>query len=127
MKEFDQWNIRKKRIDECDIKDVYFKDREICWCSVVCNIGYEEDGKGEKFARPILIVKKCNQYVFIGIPLSTTKKRGAYYIPFSFRQGISVGLISQIKLFDRRRLIDKMGMISQDDFNIIKNAAKNMF
>lgn len=43
------------------------------------NIGYEEDGKNEKFERPVLILKKFNQYLILVVPLSSKIKNNKYY------------------------------------------------
>lgn len=40
QKDFDGWNEKKKKIGE-DVCNIYFKEREIWWCSIGINIGYE--------------------------------------------------------------------------------------
>jgi mRNA interferase MazF len=57
QKDFDKWNEQKKELDKKQ-KDMLFKEREIWWCNLGLNIGDEENGKGEKSTRPILIIKK---------------------------------------------------------------------
>jgi mRNA interferase MazF len=47
-----------------------FKERDIWWVSIGVNVGFEEDGKHEKFLRPVLILKKFNKELFLGIPNS---------------------------------------------------------
>ena len=50
------------------------------------NIGYEQDGKGEDFLRPVLILKKFNKRVFLGIPLTKIKKDSHFYHNFEFKE-----------------------------------------
>lgn len=37
---------------------VKFNEREVWWCAIGVNVGYEIDGKGKDFARPVLVLKK---------------------------------------------------------------------
>ena len=79
QKEFDKWNNRKKVIDEKDMKDIFFREKEVWWCHLGLNVGYEQDGKHEEFKRPVLIFKKFNAETFWALPLTTKNKKGKYY------------------------------------------------
>ena len=47
LKPFDDWNSDKKRIDATeDYLPRYYK-REVRWCRLGVNIGFEQDGAGE--------------------------------------------------------------------------------
>ena len=50
------------------------------------NIGFEQDGKGENFVRPVVIIKGFNKNMFFGIPLSTKMKEGKFYYKFQFQK-----------------------------------------
>ena len=52
---FDEWNEIKKELDGS--KQGYVKAGKIYWLSVGRNIGTEIYGKGDKFLRPVLVVK----------------------------------------------------------------------
>jgi len=124
--EFDRWSIIKKQIDTKSASP-FFKSRDIFFMKVGKNIGYEENGKGNSFRRPVLVLKKFNKDVFWGIPFSTTKKKGDYYFHFSFiKNKESAALLSQVRLFDARRLIHKKGMINKDDYGLIKQKISNL-
>ena len=126
-KDFDGWNILKKSAHAEDhLEKLFFKEREIWWCKVGVNIGFEEDGKNIHFTRPVLILKKLSKRVFIGVPLSTTLKRGKYYYDFKFKNATSVALLSQLRLFDVKRLADKMGRITETEFERIREAVKSI-
>jgi len=123
-KDFQKWHNKKKEIHESD--DVpYFYEREIWWCSLGVNIGYEQDGKHENFERPVLILKKFNQYVLWIIPLTSKQKSGKYYYSFEFGKEPSVAILSQLRLISSKRLLRKIGMIPEDDFAKIKNSVKS--
>jgi mRNA-degrading endonuclease toxin of MazEF toxin-antitoxin module len=93
---------------------MYFKEREIWWCHVGSNIGSEEDGKGINFERPVLILKKINTYLFLGVPL-TTKNTDQY---FKFRINKNNYVIwNQIRTFSSKRLTRKMSILSKNYFD----------
>jgi len=83
-KDFDRWNELKKKLHQRDEK-ILFHEREIWWCSLGLNIGFEEDGKHSLFERPVLIVRKFNKYVLWVLPLTRSHKIGGYY--FRITQG----------------------------------------
>src|SRR3989338_8328483 len=53
-------------VDERPAK--FFKQGEVWWCRVGKNVGDEIYGKGEKFARPVLIIKKLTRTTFLALP-----------------------------------------------------------
>lgn len=75
---FDQWNSQKKNIDKEQNKKT-FHEREIWFIKIGENIGFEQNGKGDKFLRPVIIYKKFSKFVFLGIPLTRVNKDGKFY------------------------------------------------
>ena len=106
MKLFDSWFPLKKKLEERK-REVFFKERDIWWTHIGINLGHEEDGKSSEALRPVLIVKKFNRHIFLGIPQTTQKKEGIYY--FSYRVGTEhrTLLLSQIRVLSSRRLKKK--------------------
>lgn len=126
MSKFDKWNEVKKKVDK-DNAFRGFKEREIFYTKVGKNIGREQDGTGNKFIRPVLVVTKFNHNSFYGIPLSTTENRNKYYFEFEFsKDKKSVAILSQMRNFDAKRLLKKMGMINEEDFKELKNELKKI-
>lgn len=124
-KDFDKWNSIKKKLDQAKRLPT-FKEREIWWCSIGVNIGYEIFGKGQKFWRPVLILDKHNRYTFFGLPLSSTVKQdNPYYYPFPFRGRKGSILFSQGRTFSSLRLSNQMGKVTPKQFAKIKTAFKN--
>ena len=118
-KEFNKWNNKKIIINKTK-KVPFFHEREIWFCFLGVNIGFEQDGQGEDFQRPVVIIKKFNNEICWAIPLSKTEKRNRYYFAFSFdKENVSVALLSQIKLIDVHRFSRKIGIISENDFKIL--------
>lgn len=128
-KNFDIWNVIKKEADERhDTSNVFFREREVWWCMLGLNVGFEQNGKGEKFQRPVLILKKFNQYVMIVVPLTSKVKTGIFHYTISSPDTTPrSAIISQIRLIDVRRLTEKMFTLNSDNFNEIKKAVKDLF
>ncbi len=116
-----------KRLNELGRPTPFFKEREVWWCSIGLNVDSEENGKGELGCRPVLILKKINSHAFIGIAISSKSKKGKFYHTFELHRGKpNVAILSQIRLYDSRRLVSKMGILSPEDFEAIRKAAKDM-
>ncbi len=104
---FDNWNILKKNI-QAGKKVEYFRERQIWWCSVGQNVGFEVYGKGNSFSRPVLVFKKLTHDTFIGIPLTSKNK--------------SVNaMLHQIRIFDKKRLVNRFGEVDDADFKRISD------
>lgn len=86
------------------------------------NVGDEEDGKGRDFVRPVLIIRKFNQSLFYGLPLSTAIKRGKYYYGLTIRGRKNVALLSHMRDYDSKRLIDRLAVINETEYARIQLA-----
>ena len=65
QKDFDTWNKEKKIINTReDTSQIFFKEHEIWWSSLGLNVSYEQDGKGQGFLRPVLVLKTFNPDTF---------------------------------------------------------------
>jgi mRNA interferase MazF len=128
MKQHDKWNEIKKRTNNKIIVPK-IRQREIYWANIGENIGFEQNGKGDDFMRPLLVFKKFSNNMFFGIPLSTqSKKEGSFFFEFSFETDkVSTALIVQGKLFDAKRLDRKIGKITIEDFEKLKEKFKKLF
>ena len=124
-KEFDKWNILKQELHGRK-KDIIFKQRDIFWASIGVNVGHEQDGKGKIFSRPVLVVKKFNHHIFYGIPLSTQIKEGSFFFEFTLNDKPSNALLVQGRIYDAKRLENKIGMISKEDFQQLKRKLKGL-
>jgi mRNA interferase MazF len=108
QKDFDLWATQKKKADALFQRPM-FKENEVWWCSLGVNVGDEQDGKGDSFTRPVLVLKKFNRNIFMGIPLSTQLKDNQFYHRILFKGIEQSVLLSQMRLFDAKRFRDKMG------------------
>ena len=126
MEEFDLWNEVKKETNKKNYP-LHFKEREIYFIRVGKNIGFEQNGKGEYFLRPVLVLRKFSKYFFVGIPLTSQAKADMFHFRFSFRNNKrSYAILSQIRAFDANRLERKIGKMNNDDFLELKKRLKEL-
>jgi peptidase E/mRNA-degrading endonuclease toxin of MazEF toxin-antitoxin module len=123
--DFIKWNKLKIKLNKFE-NDLFFNIREVWYASLGKNVGYEQDGKNESFERPFLILNKFNNNVMVGIPLTSTLKNNRFYFQFNFKDKPICAVLSQIKLIDKKRLLRKVGMISESDFNEVRKRCKSL-
>ena len=114
-KDFKNWHDKKTTINEVG-KRPFFHEREVWWCALGANVGFEQDGGGKDFLRPVIIFKKFNNEIFWAIPLTHTQKKSKYYFQFVLEKTPSSAILSQIRLVDACRLSHKLGNLSDNDF-----------
>ncbi len=127
VKDFDNWIIKKKSINARS-EQPFFREREIWWCSLGCNIGSEEDGKNTEFERPVVVFRMFGKDILWIIPLTTQLGRPDSRLTYTFVCG---GLwqtadISQIRLVSSKRLLRYMELISFEDFQVIRNRLRDL-
>jgi len=121
LKDYKIWMPVKSEINNKELCPKGIKEREIWICNVGDNVGFEKDGKGNDFTRPVLILKVFSKRFCYIVPLSKTEKRGKYYYAFDGNTGkTSVALLSQIRVIDTMRLRHKIGITDKKDFDKIK-------
>jgi len=126
-KDFDKWNKSKELIHYKN-EDKFYHEREVWWCSLGINIGFEQDGKGDRFSRPVLIIKGFSKNVFLSVPLTTKLKEGRYYNDIILNDGVKrKAILSQIRLIDSKRLIEKVCTIDEIQFKTIKQKIIQLF
>ncbi len=128
-KDFDQWN-EKKKILHSDAERLFFHEREIWYCHLGYNVGFEKGGRGDLFLRPVVIIRKFNNEIFWGVPLTRTLKDLSFYFSFVIstetgkHETQSAAVVSQIRLIDSKRLRRMIGYISKEDFAVLKKKLK---
>jgi len=124
-KDFNGWIAKKKESHYRKTLPPMFKERDIWWVSVGVNVGFEEDGKNSNFVRPVLVLKKFNRELFLGVPLSTKLKDNKYYVPISIKQETVSAMTSQIRVFSSKRIWNKLAELDEKDFiKIVGEVAK---
>lgn len=125
MKDFDSWNIEKKKMHNEGMQKL-FHEREIWWVSFGVNIGREQDGRGDNFERPIVILRTLSPDTFICLPLSTKKRLPNFQSAVTHEEIHGFALLDQIRVIDSKRLLRKIGTMNLDEFSILKEKMKKM-
>ncbi len=128
MKSFDKWNEVKKELHNNGVRRS-FKNRDIFYMKMGQNVGVEQNGKGNEFVRPVVILKKITNDMFIGIPVSSQIKNGSWFYKFDFNKkdkvSNNIAIIPQIKMYSTKRLLNRIGKMKLDNFNELKQKIKD--
>ena len=127
-KDFDRWNTLKKATDAApDEQRPYFREGEIWWIRLGKNIGYEIDGKSTQFTRPVVILKKYNQFSLLALPLTTNDRPNRYRVLVGMIDGTkSFGTLSQLRNIDSKRLVKKITHVPAHHLQLIKKEASRV-
>ncbi len=131
MDKFNKWNEVKKKTED-NKRKLGIKSRDIFWAKIGQNIGSEEYGKNDSFARPIIIIRKLTHDLFVGVPLTSTIKDNDYFYSFEYNNksnGLTTNsaMILQVRTFSIKRLMNKTGVISKKDFEVVIEKLKGLF
>jgi len=125
-KDFDFWNVKKKNAELEESR--LYTTREIWWCRLGLNIGFEQDGSGEEFLRPCIIVRGFGPRVCMVIPLTKSGSKHPLRVPIGEVDGkTATALLSQIRSIDTRRLVEKVGFLNKEKFEELRKNARNLF
>lgn len=128
MDNFDAWNELKKKIDTKEQQVFFPRTREVWMTAFGKNIGFEENGSGTKFSRPVLIIKKFNNHMFWVIPLSRKQKLFDFYYNFTDPTSEKVSLmLAHVKLMSIKRFTRKMYTLDQNIFDDAFEKLKALF
>lgn len=127
MKDFHDWNKKKIKINENKTFN-HPKEKEIWWCSIGVNIGSEVYGKGRGYTRPVLVINAEGSESFIGIPLTSNVKNKKYScIIKTDDDTLHTVLVYQIRGFDKRRLTDRMCVLSDEEYLKVEKYFKRLY
>ena len=125
QKDFNGWNDVK--IETNAEEPRRYTVRELWWCRIGVNVGSEQDGKGEEYSRPCLILRGFGPDGCLVIPLTTSVREHPLRIAIGEVEGQQARAnLSQIRVIDTRRLVRKIGFLDKDAFDRIRKAAKDI-
>ncbi len=121
-KDFWTWHRYKSHLNRRNSLPV-FKERQIWWCALGANIGREQDGKGNKFQRPVLVLTKIDKETSYILPLTLQHKDGPWYRDIVAKDGVRRTVnLTQLRIIDSRRLLDEITSISASNHIEIQKA-----
>lgn len=124
-KNFDGWNKVKKKTND-ELPRLYTV-REIWWCRLGVNVGSEQDGRGEWYVRPCVIVRGFGSDACLVVPLTTSTREHPLRIMVGVIDGKEARAnLSQLRVIDTRRLERKIGFLEKEYFTKLRKAAKGL-
>ena len=121
-KDFWNWHSKKEHLNKVK-GTALFHEREVWWCALGANIGFEQDGSGELFTRPVVILAKFNLDACLVVPLTAKPKKCKYYFSVGNVSGRdAVAVLSQIRFVDRKRLAMKISTMDHNTFQSLNKA-----
>lgn len=129
MNDFDSWNEVKKQVDaENAPPDRFPKEGEVWMIVLGKNIGFEQNGSGGNFSRPVVIIKKFNNHMFWAVPLSTKQKKFDFYFNYTDPNNQNVSaILAQMKLISVKRLKRKIYDIETALLDNLKRKLRSYF
>ena len=126
IKNFDGWNTKKKQI-ETESTAVFCHEREVWWCALGVNVGFEQDGSEDGHRRPVVVLKGFSAQTCLVIPLTTSN----HDHPMRPSVGLvnrkeARAMLSQMRVIDTKRFVSKIGYISREAFDRIRKTAKEL-
>ena len=124
-KDFDSWNEIKKKTNK--EKSRLYTVREIWWCQFGVNIGSEQDGRGEKYLRPALILHGFGPDACLVVPLTTSTREHFLRVSIGVVDGREARAnLSQLRVVDTRRLVEKVGFLDKEIFKNVRKTVRGL-
>ncbi len=126
QKDFDKWNEMKKKTNAEEPR--LYTVREIWWCRFGVNIGTEQDGSGEWYVRPCVIMRGFGPDACLIVPLTTSAREHPLRVSVGMIDGREARAnLSQLRVVDTRRLERKIGFLEKEIFTIIRKTVRELF
>lgn len=126
QKDFDAWSGQKKSID-ARTQHINYHEREAWWCWLGVNVGYEQDGTGTEYRRPVVILRGLSSKTCLVVPLTTSEREHKLRPSVGRVDGKEArALLSQIRVIDTRRLSQKIEYLPQEVFEDLKARVREM-
>ena len=124
---FDEWNVIKQNLHNMLQDEIFVNPRDIQYAKIWINVWYEQDGKKD-FKRPVLVIKKLGN-LFLVLPMTTKGKENSpwYYKITSIDFGRpSFVILSQLRVIDKLRFVEKIWSLDPIEFQKIKNRLQSL-
>ncbi|MBR2588903.1 type II toxin-antitoxin system PemK/MazF family toxin [Candidatus Saccharibacteria bacterium] len=125
-KNYEKWIFQKRYINNERRRPKKYIEGGIYWAYLGENIGFEQDGQGKAYSRPILIVRGFSSGLIWCLPISHTCKNNKYYYPIKQDGVIGSILLSQIRSIDTLRLNNLLTVVSEKTLADIKRVLIDM-
>lgn len=127
LKRFAEWFTRKQKLHSQSHKPPLVSERDLWWVGFGENVGQEMNGKGNKFARPAVVLKKLAHGFYLVAPTTTKKHDGTWYVHIQHAGVDEYVCLHQIRTVDYRRLDRKIGQIDPADFFRVREGFMELY
>jgi mRNA interferase MazF len=125
-KPFGKWTELKRDLEELNIQHD-FREREVWWCSMGINLGFEQDGKNIMFERPVLVLRKYSKDFLLVASLTSTQKKNKYYFPVVLNGRNGSVSLSQQKAISVKRLSRRVQKLPEPVFDEIVKSIISLY
>lgn len=116
------WNMMKEELHNAPNDKLRpIRNGEIWWVGIGENVGIEINGKSEYFSRPVLVLKKLSRFGFMGVPLTSQKHEGQWYVEFEFQRKKQTAVLSQARVYSTSRLYSRIGQVPDSDLELVRD------
>lgn len=124
-KDFDGWNEVKKKTDSEEQR--LYTVRELWWCRFGVNVGTEQDGRGDWYVRPCVILRGFGSDACLVAPLTTSTREHPLRVSVGTVDGKAARAnLSQLRVVDTRRLERKIGFLERKVFTDIRKIVSKL-
>ena len=127
MKDFQGWNEYQQHLEEKTKPLKPFLEGQVWRCAIGYNTGNEIDGKSRRYWRPVIVLRKFYDELFIGVPLTRSPRGQDYHLPLEFKGQKSYAVVNQLRAMDPRRLQQHLGTLTGTDFERVRQAVQELF
>lgn len=124
LKDFDGWIVRKKMIHAMP-GTAFAHPREIWWCSLGVNVGAEIDGKNNNYERPVIVIKVYNKETLLVLPITSLQKDDRFHNKINADKKTVWVKLTQHRVISNKRLIRKIDVLGEAEFDILKKTWKD--
>jgi mRNA interferase MazF len=127
IKDFTTWHEIKSATDKRDTRRILLKEGAVWLIRLGVNVGSELDGKGIEFFRPVIVIKKINEQVFFGVPVSSRINKDYFRQEFILLGKPRDAVLSHVRAFDKKRCMRFMTMLDKNTKDVITQRIGHMF
>lgn len=124
----ENWNILKEEFNFINDKDAKLvRAGEIWWVGIGENVGVEINGKSSLYSRPVLVLKKLSRYGFMGVPITSQRHAGSWYVSFKFQNKIQTAVLAQARVYSVNRIYNRLGQVPDTDLEKIRDGFLKLY
>lgn len=125
VKDFVGWAKFAKELENRP-RPTNLKSGIICWCYLGVNVGTEQDGTGENFARPALILDLLGPNQAFILPFTSRIKKGRSYMQVMVKGNPETLIINQPRAIDMKRLGYYLDEVNDEQLQNIRRIVANL-